>query len=221
AISLGTVEGYTDFFQWNADAGMYGWPGYMGMSEPLRTYPLQAQAVTQVYAGNSTLSNLGALTGPSAAPFSVSLPTTRAESEAPTLLLDFGREVSGRLLVESACDCVATLSIAYGESEIEAMSTGLTSGRNGGNILETNLLEVPARGTARGPKSGFRYVRIAFLRGAPVTTFKSIRLEGIYYPVTYAGHFESSDPLLNRIWETGAYTAHLCMQDGIWDAIKR
>src|SRR5206468_10464451 len=24
-----------------------------------------------------------------------------------------------------------------------------------------------------------------------------------------------------RIWETGAYTAHLCMQDGIWDAPKR
>jgi hypothetical protein len=36
-----------------------------------------------------------------------------------------------------------------------------------------------------------------------------------------AGHFQSSDPLLNRIWETGAYTAHLCMQDDIWDAIKR
>jgi hypothetical protein len=74
---------------------------------------------------------------------------------------------------------------------------------------------------ARGPKSGFRYVRIAFLRGASLTTFKSIRVEGIYYPVAYAGHFKSSDPLLNRIWETGAYTAHLCMQDGIWDAIKR
>jgi len=51
--------------------------------------------------------------------------------------------------------------------------------------------------------------------------FKSIRVEGIYYPVTYAGHFQSSDPLLNRIWETGAYNANLCMQDGIWDAIKR
>jgi hypothetical protein len=51
--------------------------------------------------------------------------------------------------------------------------------------------------------------------------FKSIRVEGIYDPVTYAGSFESSDPLLNRIWETGAYTAHLCMQDGVWDAVKR
>jgi hypothetical protein len=64
-------------------------------------------------------------------------------------------------------------------------------------------------------------VRIRFLRGAPITAFKTIRLEGIYDPVEYGGSFESSDPLLNRIWETGAYTAHLCMQDGIWDAVKR
>src|SRR5260370_40802420 len=101
------------------------------------------------------------------------------------------------------------------------MRAGFTPGRQGGNYLGTNVVEVPAHGMARGPKSGFRYVRIAFLRGASLTTFKSIRVEGIYYPVAYAGHFKSSDPLLNRIWETGAYTAHLCMQDGIWDAIKR
>jgi hypothetical protein len=221
AASLGSVEGYLDFFQWNADAGMYAWPGYMGMSEPLRTYDLKPQSVAHVYAGRSTLTNLDALTRQSATPFSITLPAITTDAEAPTILLDFGREIAGRILVESACDCVATLSIAYGESEIEAMSTGLTPGRHGGNYLGTNLLEVPARGTARGPKSGFRYVRISFLRGALITAFKSIRVEGIYYPVTYAGHFQSSDPMLNRIWETGAYTAHLCMQDDIWDAIKR
>ncbi|HEX9199114.1 MAG TPA: alpha-L-rhamnosidase, partial [Acidobacteriaceae bacterium] len=115
----------------------------------------------------------------------------------------------------------STLSIAYGESEIEALATGFTGGQQGGNYLGTNLLYAPANGIARGPKSGFRYVRIRFLQGAPVTAFKSIRVEGIFYPVTYSGSFESSDPLLNRIWEVGAYTAHLCMQDGIWDAAKR
>jgi alpha-L-rhamnosidase len=219
--SLGPIEGNMDLFQWNADAGMYAWPDYMGMSEPLRTYALAPQAITHVYAGHSRLANLDALSRPSAAPFTITLPHTSIDAEAPSLLLDFGREVSGRVLIESACDCIATLSIAYGESEIEAMSTGFTSGRQGGNYLGTNIVEVPAHGIARGPKSGFRYVRITFLRGAPLTAFKSIRAEGIYYPVNYAGHFESSDPLLNRIWETGAYTAHLCMQDGIWDAVKR
>jgi len=46
-------------------------------------------------------------------------------------------------------------------------------------------------------------------------------LEGIAYPVRYKASFESSDPRLNKIWETAAYTAHLCMQEGIWDGVKR
>jgi alpha-L-rhamnosidase len=222
--SLGPIESNVDFFQWSADAGMYGWPGYMGMSPALRTFPLAPVAATHVFAGHATFSHLSSLTSPNAhEPFKVTdaSPAPTTDVDAPTLLLDFGREVAGRLLVESASSTDAALSIAYGESEIEALSTGLTPGQQGGNYLGTNILEVPANGIARGPKSGFRYVRIRFLRGAPTAAFKAIRVEGIYYPVTYSGSFESSDPLLNRIWETGAYTTHLCMQDGIWDAVKR
>jgi hypothetical protein len=42
-----------------------------------------------------------------------------------------------------------------------------------------------------------------------------------YYPVQYWGTFDCSDPVLTRIWYVGAYTAHLCMQEQIWDAPKR
>jgi alpha-L-rhamnosidase len=230
--SLGPVEGDLGFYQWSADAGMYGWPGYRGMSSYLRTYSLEPEHVTHVYEGQSHFANLsrlvsgtvaqGTATTRSAGLFAVSIPVVPVtDEESPSFLLDFGREVNGRLLVESACECDAVLSIAYGESEIEAMSTGLTPGQQGGNFLGTNLLDVPANGTARGPKSAFRYVRVTFLRGAAETAFRDIRVEGIYYPVVYRGSFESSDPLLNRIWETGAYTAHLCMQDDVWDAPKR
>jgi alpha-L-rhamnosidase len=222
--SLGPIESNVDFFQWSSDAGMYGWPGYLGMSSALRTFSLPPVAVTHIFTGRSQLSNLSSLTHENASePFTVTnrTMTQSTDADAPSLLLDFGREVAGRLLVESASPEDATLSIAYGESEIEALATGLTPGQQGGNYLGTNILEIPANGVARGPKSGFRYVRIRFLRGASVTAFKSIRVEGIEYLVTYAGSFESSDPLLNRLWETGAYTAHLCMQDGVWDAVKR
>lgn len=223
--SLGPIESNIDFFQWSVDAGMYGWPGYMGMSSELRAFSLPAAAVTHVFASRASFTHLEALTDKSTdGSFTVTIShpeEIRSDEDAPFLLLDFGREVSGRLLVESASPHDSLLSIAYGESEIEAIATGLTPGQQGGNYLGTNLLEVRANGIARGPKSGFRYVRIRFLGAAPMTTFKSIRVEGIYYPVEYKGSFESSDPLLNRIWETGAYTAHLCMQDGIWDAPKR
>jgi alpha-L-rhamnosidase len=226
--SLGPIEGDLSFYQWSADAGMYGWPGYMGMSSFLRTFDLSAAQVTHVYEAQSKFSNLNSLVSSSAGHsnlsggFSVSMSAVPAtDSESPSLMLDFGKEVNGRLLVESACACEAKISVAYGESEIEAMSTGLAPGQQGGNFLGTNLLDVPANGIARGPKSAFRYARITFLRGAPVTAFRDIRVEGIYYPATYQGSFQSSDPLLNRIWETGAYTARLCMQDDVWDAPKR
>ena len=154
-------------------------------------------------------------------PFSLSNFASATDLESPSLLLDFGREIAGRLLIQSASTCTATVSVAYGESELEALATGLTPGQQGGNYLGTNLLDIPPNGIARGPKSAFRFVRIRFLRGCASMTFASIRAEAIYYPVEYRGSFQSSDPLLNRIWETGAYTAHLCMQDGLWDAPKR
>ncbi len=220
ADSLGPIESNVDFFQWNADAGMYEWPGYMGMSPSLKTYSLLPASITHVFAGTATLSTPDDLTK-NDRPFTVTNLGTPTDSEAPGVLLDFGREVTGRVLIESASACEATVSLAYGESEIEAMSTGLSPGQQGGNYLGTNLLHVPTNGIARSPKSAFRYARIRFLRGCPTLSFSAIRLEGIYYPVDYAGSFESSDPLLNRIWETGAYTAHLCMQDGLWDAPKR
>jgi alpha-L-rhamnosidase len=230
--SLGPVEGDLSFYQWSADAGMYGWPGYMGMSSYLRTFRLRAAQISHVYEGGSHFGNLDSLTAPVAKKetlskepdknFFVTMPTVApTDAESPSLLLDFGREVNGRLLVDSASNTGSVISIAYGESEIEAISTGLAPGQQGGNFLGTNLLDVPANGIARGPKSAFRFARITFLRGSPITTFRDIRVEGIYYPAQYRGSFESSDPLLNRIWETGAYTAHLCMQDDVWDAPKR
>jgi hypothetical protein len=39
--------------------------------------------------------------------------------------------------------------------------------------------------------------------------------------VPYVGSFECSDERLNRIWQTGAYTVHLNMQDYLWDGTKR
>ncbi len=221
--SLGPVESDVDLLQWSADAGMYGWPGYRGMSPWLRTLAVPPAQVTHVYPGTGSFEGLEALSSSGRSPaFSVALHNPApTDEEAPSLLIDFGREIAGRVLIQSASPQDSIVSIAYGESELEALATGITPTQRGGNYLGTNLLDVPANGIARGPKSAFRYVRVRFLRGAPVASFRAIRAEAIVYPVHYQGSFESSDPLLNRIWETAAYTAHLCMQDDIWDAPKR
>jgi hypothetical protein len=40
--SLGGIESDVDFFQWNADAGMYAWPGYLGEAPYMANYRMNA-----------------------------------------------------------------------------------------------------------------------------------------------------------------------------------
>ncbi|HZY63884.1 MAG TPA: alpha-L-rhamnosidase C-terminal domain-containing protein [Edaphobacter sp.] len=210
--SIGGIESSVDFLQWNADAGLYNWPGYDGISPYLAHLKLSAQKILTHYAGRGQLQNLDALTE-TGSEFEVKLPAPLvANAEAPAVFLDFGKEINGRVEIVSDSDSPAIVTIQMGESEPEALHVP---------YLGTVQLTVPAHGTAYGPKSAFRYAKLRFIGGGKDLRFKHIGVDDIYYPVKYEGSFESSDPMLNRIWETGAYTAHLCMQDGIWDAPKR
>lgn len=210
ADSLGGIESKNAFYQWNADAGMYAWPGYVGASPYLRQYSLRATQIAAIYAGSAVIRNAEQLTEANPnGDFAVQLSPQSSWEQWPALTLDFGREVAGRIHLRSASDQPILVTAAYGESEQEALHQP---------YLGTRTIYVPPHGDAWGPKSGFRYVRLRFLSDA---RFSAIDLDGIAYPVEYKGSFASSDALVNRIWETGAYTAHLCMQDGIWDGIKR
>ena len=210
---LGGIESAIGLFQANADAGMYAWPGYQGISPFLAQYQLKPLEIRRVFAGVGTLEHIDALTGNAPGHrFTVRLPAARVSSEdAPQIILDFGREVTGRLEFISDSDAPAEVTVQYGESTAEAILQP---------FLGVDPVYIPAHGTAYGPKSGFRYALIRFT-GGRATTFRAIRLAGIAYPVRYKGYFESSSSLLNRMWTVGAYTAHLCMQDDIWDGVKR
>ncbi|MFQ8806497.1 MAG: hypothetical protein ACLR8Y_17180 [Alistipes indistinctus] len=54
-----------------------------------------------------------------------------------------------------------------------------------------------------------------------VVPVQEIRAKFTYRDIPYLGSFRSSDPRLDSIWMTGAYTVHLNMQDYLWDGIKR
>jgi len=215
ADSLGSIEGSINLFQWDADAGMYDWPGYDGISPFLAQAPLQPTSVGHVYGGIGTVENADALTSSASSrnEFTVELPSSRAEGEdAPQILLDFGRNANGRLHFVSDSDGPAEVTVQYGESDTEALNEP---------YLGFDRLYIGPHSSAYGPKSAFRYAIVRFVGSSQKLRFKSINLDLIYYPVNYKGSFESSDPKLNLMWAIGAYTAHLCMQDGIWDAPKR
>jgi alpha-L-rhamnosidase len=201
--TLGALGSRSDFLQWNADAGLYAWPGYAGIGPAMRTFWAAPVAVRDA---NGKVEG-GALAALRDGKLEV------LAGDAPVVMtLDFGKELSGRVRLVSSSGERAEVATSYGESYEEA---------DGHAYLGVRGVDVPPDGTEYGPKSGFRYVRLTFPAHSR-TMWKAIDVQGIAYPVTYAGEFESSDAEVNRIWETGAYTAHLCMQeDGVWDAPKR
>ena len=212
--TIGNVESNPELTQGGLDSGMYQWPGYDGIAPFLARNSISAARVANVSAGAGQFSNLQALTEPSSsAGFFVRMARTLESTiDYPSLILDFGREISGRLEVESGASAPAKIRLRYGESLQEAIDQP---------FYGENELDVPPRTTVYGPKSGFRYVQVKFVSGPPILSFEKLQAEEIFYPVPYKGFFDSSDVLLNRIWSTGARTAHLTMQAGIWDGIKR
>jgi hypothetical protein len=150
-----------------------------------------------------------------------------AGGEYAGLLLDFGTELHGgvQLCVWYAKDRRKTVRIRvrFGESAMEAMSE-LGGERNAGNdhAVRDQVVEACSfLGMTEIGNSGFRFVRIDLLEPDCEVELKSVRAVCLLRDIEYKGRFRCSDPLLERIWQTGAYTVHLNMQEYLWDGIKR
>ena len=150
----------------------------------------------------------------------------RNQGKPAGILLDFGIELHGGVQISvwqgNHPDRVAKLRVRFGESVMEAMSDigGETNATNAHAMRDT-VIEVPYLGATEIGNSGFRFVRIDLMGEDRYLELRSIRAVFLYRELEYKGSFRCSDPLLNDIWMTGAYTVHLNMQDYLWDGIKR
>jgi len=214
AESLGGIEADAERFNGKRDSEMYRWAGYDGISPFLARKKSSALAVERASEGAGQFFNLQALTKPVLREdFSVRIPQSiHSDSDYPSFVLDFGRETNGRLEIESDSPDVAKIRIRYGESIEETLLQP---------YYGENELTVPPGVTMYGPKAGFRFAQVKFVSGPTILKVKKLGVDEIYYPAGFRGFFNSSDPILNRIWAVGARTAQLTMQEGIWDGIKR
>lgn len=143
----------------------------------------------------------------------------------PALLFDFGTELHGGLQIVTGMSKVnkpVKLRVRFGESVSEAMSD-IEPQKNATNdhAMRDMIVEVPWLGKLEVGNTGFRFVRIDLLDDNTELQLKEVRAIFVYRDIPYLGSFKSSDPLLDKIWMTGAYTVHLNMQDYLWDGIKR
>ncbi len=151
----------------------------------------------------------------------------RTTQDSPAgLLLDFGVELQGFIEVITPMTPDQTkprrVRIRFGESVSEAMAE-LGGKQNAGNdhAVRDQIVTLPWLGkTTIGP-SGFRFVRIDNVDPAVPVQLTEVRAVLQIRDVPYVGSFRCDDDRLNRIWQVGAYTVHLNMQDYLWDGIKR
>ena len=152
--------------------------------------------------------------------------TLRNKGKSPAILLDFGRELHGGLQIIVAGQLENKsphrVRVRFGESASEANSDvdGPKGATNDHAIRDQTCL-VPWLGSQEIGNTGFRFVRIDLLDPNSYLVLKAVRAVFLYRDLPYKGSFRCNDERLNRIWQTGAYTAHLNMQDYLWDGIKR
>lgn len=140
------------------------------------------------------------------------------------LLLDFGKELHGGLQLvtdRSKGNKPVKVRIRFGESVSEAMSDIGAKGATNDHAMRDFMVELPWLGKLEIGNTGFRFVRIDLADDDAQLALKEVSAIFIFRDIPYLGSFNSSDPLLNEIWLTGAYTVHLNMQDYLWDGIKR
>ncbi len=142
-----------------------------------------------------------------------------------SLLLDFGTELQGGLQIITGMfgnGKPAQVRIRFGESAAEAMAE-IEPEHNATNdhAIRDLTTALPWLGRYEYGNTGYRFVRIDLLGENASLSIKEISATFQYRDIPYLGYFKCNDTLLNKIWETGAYTVHLNMQDFLWDGIKR
>ena len=135
------------------------------------------------------------------------------------ILLDFGRELHGGVQICGGWtdgNKPVRLRVRFGESVSEAMTQP-----NQDHAIHDSVVLVPFLGVTEVGNTGFRFVRIDVVDEEVTAIIQHVRAVFLYRDLEYKGRFESSDSRLNEIWNAGAYTVHLNMQEQLWDGIKR
>lgn len=154
---------------------------------------------------------------------------TTTLTDTASILLDYGKELHGGLQLVmggSSRREPSLVRIRFGESVGEANSNTYNSDWLMGFSTDDHakrdiIMEIPRSGLIEIGNTGFRFVRIDLLQSGATINLKEARAILRYRDIPYFGSFKSSNPRLDSIWITGAYTTHLNMQEYLWDGIKR
>ena len=145
---------------------------------------------------------------------------------AVSIVVDFGRDVTGYPRLELDGPAGATVDVSYAE---RLRPDGRVPVQRPNPITSQNvhryILRDGPQTWEKFDRAGFRYLQLTVsgARDRPDArvTIRKANINFTSYPVGNRGSFECSDEVLNEVWRAGAYTMQLCMQDGFEDCPSR
>lgn len=151
-----------------------------------------------------------------------------AQTDTASIILDFGKELHGglKLTMGGRERYPKLVRIRFGESVTETCSTPcdtdwLMGYSTDDHAMRDYTIKIPRDGSIEIGNTGFRFVRIDLLERNVRLDLREASAILRYRDIPYKGSFKCSDPLLDTIWTTGAWTVQLNMQEYLWDGIKR
>lgn len=126
----------------------------------------------------------------------------------PGVVFDFVREAVGYMEIVADAPEGGVLQVLYGETLDMA-------------LLDTFVMKKGRNVLSPFGRRAFRYVKIV-LQAAPETVrIRRCMLQQVRYPFAQQGRLETSNPVLNRIWDIGRYTTMMNSQDHLEDCPLR
>ncbi len=138
------------------------------------------------------------------------------------VILDFGEEIQGGIMItNNAClpTDEGTARFVFGESVSEAMSSIGEKNATNDHIPRDFTYPACRMSHTRIGTTGFRFVKIEAVDCRLILSGVQAVYEHSGLP--RLGDFKCDNELINRIWQTAVKTVYLCMQEYIWDGIKR
>jgi hypothetical protein len=164
---------------------------------------------------SSILTNAEALTRSSPSAYAEIRPAVAGQT--PYVILDMGREVDGYLEFSVESAQAAALDIGWSEMLVNG---NVAADTPGGNFVAQYFVAPGKQDWTMWGWHGMRFVELSF---PSLTTPLKFRV-GLRFSTAnldHAGSFESSSPLLTKLWQMGAYTLQLCSLDGLMDCPTR
>lgn len=136
------------------------------------------------------------------------------EHYCATVILDFGREITGNLFFEVEGNKGAIIDIAYCEKLIGGRVQPV---RQNCGYCDRYILYEGRQSHEVYDMKGLRYVQLTFRELTKPLIIHKTGLNYTRYPFVPNGGFLSDHEKLNQIWQVGAYTQQLCSHDHLMD----